>query len=111
MGVDTDLKTDLILLIADASNLKRNLLFCSQIIDLKIPVVLALTMNDLAAKKGIKIDIEGLQEDLGIPVVAVDARKNKGLTELKTALVNIIQTPRSKNQESFIDNKRLLFCD
>ena len=107
MGVDTDLKTDLILLIADASNLKRNLLFCSQIIDLKIPVVLALTMNDLAAKKGIKIDIEGLQEDLGIPVVAVDARKNKGLTELKTALVNIIQTPRSKNQESFIDNKKL----
>jgi len=107
MGVDDDLKTDLILLIADASNLKRNLLFCSQIIDLKIPVVLALTMNDLAAKKGIKIDIAGLQEDLGIPVVAIDARKNKGLFELKTALINIIQTTRSKNQESFIDNKKL----
>jgi ferrous iron transport protein B len=107
MGVDADLKTDLILLIADASNLKRNLLFCSQIIDLKIPVVLALTMNDLAAKKGIKIDLEGLQEDLGIPVVAVDARKNKGLSELKTALANIIQSTRSKNQESFIDNKKL----
>ncbi len=107
MGVDADLKTDLILLIADASNLKRNLLFCSQIIDLKIPVVLALTMNDLAAKKGIKIDLEGLQEDLGIPVLAVDARKNKGLSELKIALANIIQTTRSKNQESFIDNKSL----
>jgi ferrous iron transport protein B len=107
MGVDEDVKTDLILLIADASNLKRNLLFCSQIIDLKIPVVLALTMNDLAAKKGIKIDIAGLQEDLGIPVVAIDARKNKGLTELKTALTNIIQTTRSKNQASFIDNKKL----
>jgi len=107
MGVDEEVKTDLILLIADASNLKRNLLFCSQIIDLKIPVVLALTMNDLAAKKGIKIDLEGLQEDLGIPVVAVDARKNKGLSELKTALTNIIQTTRSKNQESFIDNKKL----
>jgi ferrous iron transport protein B len=105
MGVDEEVKTDLILLIADASNLKRNLLFCSQIIDLKIPVVLALTMNDLAAKKGIKIDIAGLQEDLGIPVVAIDARKNKGLTELKTALTNIIQTTRSKNQQSFIDNK------
>ena len=107
MGVDEDVKTDLILLIADASNLKRNLLFCSQIIDLKIPVVLALTMNDLAAKKGIKIDIAGLQEDLGIPVVAIDARKNKGLTELKLALTNIIQTTRSKNQASFIDNKKL----
>ena len=107
MGVDAEVKSDLILLIADASNLKRNLLFCSQIIDLKIPVVLALTMNDLAAKKGIKIDIAGLQEDLGIPVVAIDARKNKGLVELKSALANIIQTTRSKNQESFIDNKML----
>ncbi len=107
MGVDVDLKTDLILLIADASNLKRNLLFCSQIIDLKIPVVLALTMNDLAAKKGIKIDIAGLQEDLGIPVVAIDARKNKGLFELKNALTNIIQTVRPKNQKNFIDNKKL----
>ena len=51
MGADPDIKPDIILLVADASNLKRNLLFCSQIIDLKIPVVMALTMNDLAAKK------------------------------------------------------------
>ncbi len=107
MGVDLEMHTDVILLLADASNLKRNLLFCSQIIDLKKPVVLALTMNDLAAKKGIKIDIAGLQKDLGIPVVAVDARKSKGLNELKNALVGIIETPRSKNQESFIDNKNL----
>jgi ferrous iron transport protein B len=107
MGVDEDVKTDVILLIADASNLKRNLLFCSQIIDLKIPVVLALTMNDLAQKKGIKVDIAGLQSDLGIPVVAVDARKNKGLGELKKVLGQIIETPRSRNQESFIDNKNL----
>ena len=107
MGVDEQVKTDVILLVADASNLKRNLLFCSQIIDLKIPVVLALTMNDLAAKKGIKIDVAGLQEDLGIPVVAVDARKNKGLSTLKEAIEEIIKTPRSKTQESFIDNKNL----
>jgi ferrous iron transport protein B len=107
MGVDEQVKTDVILLVADASNLKRNLLFCSQIIDLKIPVVLALTMNDLAAKKGIKIDVAGLQEDLGIPVVAVDARKNKGLSVLKEVIKEIIETPRSKTQESFIDNKNL----
>ena len=107
MGVDETVKTDVILLVADASNLKRNLLFCSQIIDLKIPVVLALTMNDLAQKKGIKIDLAGLQTDLGIPIVAVDARKNKGLGELKKVLEQIIETPRSRNQESFIDNKNL----
>ena len=51
MNADPDIKADMVLLVADASNLKRNLLFCSQIIDLKIPVVVALTMNDLAAKK------------------------------------------------------------
>ncbi len=107
MGVDPDIQTDMILLVADASNLKRNLLFCSQIIDLKVPVVLALTMNDLATKKGIKIDIAGLQEDLGIPVVAVDARKNKGLGDLKRALTSIISTKRSRNQESFINNQQL----
>jgi ferrous iron transport protein B len=55
MGVDESIKPDMVVLVADASNLKRNLLFCSQIIDLKIPVVVALTMVDLASKKGIKI--------------------------------------------------------
>ena len=60
MHADEQIKPDLILLIADASNLKRNLLFCSQVIDLKYPVVIALTMMDLARKKGIEIDVAGL---------------------------------------------------
>jgi len=50
MGMDGDVKPDIVVLVADASNLKRNLLFCSQIIDLKVPVVVALTMKDIAAK-------------------------------------------------------------
>ena len=51
MHADEDIQPDVILLIADASNLKRNLLFCSQIIDLKCPMVVALTMMDIAKKK------------------------------------------------------------
>ncbi len=94
MGADADVQPDMVLLVADASNLKRNLLFCSQIIDLKLPVLLALTMNDLAAKKGIKIDIEGLEAALGIPVVAVNPRKNKGLAELKKAIAALSLTSR-----------------
>src|SRR5947207_7956438 len=62
---DPDVRPDIILLLVDASNLKRNLLFCSQIIDLKFPVVIALTMLDLAKKKGIEIDVEGLERELG----------------------------------------------
>jgi ferrous iron transport protein B len=53
MGEDVDIKPDMIVLVADASNLKRNLLFCSQIIDLKIPVVIAFTMADMASKNGL----------------------------------------------------------
>src|SRR6188508_3376197 len=48
---DDDIKPDMVLLVADASNLKRNLLFCSQIIDLKIPVVIALSMVDLEEQR------------------------------------------------------------
>jgi ferrous iron transport protein B len=46
-------------------------------------VVVALTMMDLAAKKGIEIDVDGLERELGIPVVAVNPRKNKGIVQLK----------------------------
>ena len=66
---DEDVKVDMVILLVDASNLRRNLLFCSQIIDLKIPVVVALTMMDLAGKKGIEIDVPGLERELGVPVV------------------------------------------
>jgi ferrous iron transport protein B len=86
LNQDKDVKPDLVVLLADASNLKRNLLFVSQIIDLKIPVVIALTMMDLAKKKGIEIDIEGLGRELGVPIVPVNPRKNKGIPQLKKAI-------------------------
>src|SRR5436305_1367790 len=69
---------DLIVVITDASNLKRNLLFCSQIMDLKTPVVIALTMMDIARQKGITIDTEELERQMGVPVIAINPRKNKG---------------------------------
>src|SRR5258708_21673300 len=52
----------------------------------KIPVVIALTMMDMAAKKGIKIDIAELERELGVPVVAVNPRKQKGIAQLKKAV-------------------------
>ena len=82
-------KPDLIIIVADAANLKRNLLFCSQIADLKKPVILALSMMDIARKKGIDIDIEGLEREIGLPVVVVNPRKNKGLGELKKRIAQI----------------------
>lgn len=83
---DPKIKADVIVLVADASNLKRNLLFCSQIIDLKRPVVIALTMMDIANKNNIKVDVAGLERELGVFIVPVNPRKNKGMAQLKTAI-------------------------
>lgn len=107
MGADEDIHPDVILLVADASNLKRNLLFCSQIIDLKYPVVIALTMMDIARKKGIEVDVPGLERELGVPVIAVNPRKNKGILQAKKLLA---QTAKQKYQAplvDFIPNKEL----
>jgi len=61
LNQDKEIKADVFVIVVDANNLKRNLLFCSQIIDLKKPVVVALTMTDLAKKKGIQIDQNELE--------------------------------------------------
>lgn len=100
---DKDVKADMIVLIADASNLKRNLLFCSQIIDLKKPVVVALTMMDIAKKNNIKVDIAGLERELGILVIPVNPRKNKGITELRKAIEKTAENINRIPERNFIN--------
>jgi ferrous iron transport protein B len=107
MNADGTAKSDVVVLVADASNLKRNLLFCSQIIDLKIPVVVALTMVDLAAKKGIRIDLEELERELGVPVVSVNPRKNKGIPQLKKVLAQTARQHYKAPARDFIGIKSL----
>jgi ferrous iron transport protein B len=107
MGLDEEVKPDLILIVLDASNLKRNLLFCSQVIDLKIPVVAALSMTDIAASKNIRIDINGLQQQLGIPIVNINPRKNKGLSQLKKVIALALKQKNIVNKDDFIDVKSL----
>lgn len=99
-------RPDLIVVIADAANLKRNLLFCSQIMDLKIPVVMALTMNDIARNKGINIDVAGLERLMGVPVVAINPRKNKGITQLKKTIASVAHT-NTVHTAAFIDTAAL----
>ncbi len=78
-----------VIIVADASNLKRNLLLFTQVADLNIPVVLALNMFDIVRRNGIEIDIEQLSEDLGVPVIPVNARGNEGVVELVAAIENV----------------------
>jgi ferrous iron transport protein B len=96
-------RPDLIVVIADASNLRRNLLFCSQIMDLRIPVVIALTMNDIARRKGLTIDTEGLERLMGVPVVAINPRKNKGIPDLKKTISDVWEHGPVMPREDFID--------
>lgn len=79
---------DVVVIVADASNLKRNLLLATQLIDLKYKTVLALNMMDEAESQGIAIDLRGLASTLGVPVLPMDSRHQKGFAELKAAIVN-----------------------
>jgi len=107
LNQDGGVKPDVVVVVADASNLKRNLLYCTQLIDLKLPVVMALTMTDLAGKKGIKIDIPELERELGVPVVAVNPRKQKGIPQLKKAIEQTAQGLYKPPVNTFIDVKSL----
>ncbi len=95
---------DLVVLVADATNLRRNLLLYSQVADLGLPVILALNMTDMAKKEGINIDLDKLSSRLGVQVVAISARSKIGLTELKQAIANATPIP---TQESGADMKIL----
>ncbi|MCC9136380.1 ferrous iron transport protein B [Pontibacter silvestris] len=77
---------DLVVVTADASNLKRNLLLFTQLADLQIPAVLALNMVDVAETHGIKIDVPALQRELGVPVIPMNARKGIGIAALKIVM-------------------------
>jgi len=103
LNLDEGIRPDMILLVADASNLRRNLLFCTQIIDLKIPVVIAFTMMDLAKSKGTQIDIPGLERELGVPIVAVNPRKNKGMQALKKTIEQTAANQQAIPPRDFID--------
>lgn len=74
---------DKIIVIADATNLNRSLLLLTQVVDLGLPVVLALNMMDMASMAGLSFDIKKLSARLGVEVIPVNARKGIGIAELK----------------------------
>ena len=84
---------DLVIIIADGTNLKRSLFLASQVIDLKIPCILALNMMDLVRAQGLVIRFADLERRLGIRVVPVNARNEEGIEELKQAMVNEVPVP------------------
>ena len=77
---------DVAVVVTDVENLKRNLLLFTQIKDLEIPTVLVINMSDQMKRKGIKIDLEKLEQKLDTKVVLVSTRINSGINQLKQTL-------------------------
>ena len=96
---------ELALVVLNASQLKRNLLLCSQLYDLKIPLIIVVNMSDVAQRKGISLDLQKLEELFpGSSVVSTNARIGLG----KDRLLEAISTFDFKNQEA---NNRLIISD
>jgi len=97
-----DEKPDAIINIADATNIERNLYLTLQMLEMNIPMVLALNMMDEVRNNGGTIDVKGLSERLGIPVLPISAAKNEGIDEL---ISKVIECAEKKKKP-----KKLDFC-
>ncbi|MEC8862586.1 MAG: ferrous iron transport protein B [Planctomycetota bacterium] len=84
-----ELPPDGVVCVLDASNLERNLYLLSQLLDLQIPVIVALNMVDLADRQGVEVDLQQLAGQLDVPVVATQANKHVGVDDLLTAVCQI----------------------
>ena len=96
-------KPDGIINIVDATNIERNLYLTLQLMEMRVPMVLALNMMDEVRGNGGTIDIRKMSEALGIPVIPISAAKNEGISELTHA---IVETARKKETPKVYD-----FCD
>lgn len=94
-------KPNAVIVVVDATNLKRNLYLVLQFIELGLPVIVALNMVDLASKRGIKTDHKYLSLVLGVPVIPTVANKGKGIKELIKEAIRIAQS-KEKNSEIVI---------
>ena len=97
-------KPDVILNMVDASNIERNLYLTTQMLELGIPVVIALNMMDVVRKRGDKIDVEKLKKELGCEIVEVSALRQEGITAL---MDKVVDSARSKKTQEVA----FRFCD
>jgi ferrous iron transport protein B len=87
-------RPDVVVSIVDATNLERHLYLTTQLMDLGVPVVLAVNLVDLASKHKLAIDFPQLERKLGIPVVPIQANRGIGLEALKSAVARVAETGR-----------------
>lgn len=88
-------KADVLINIVDASHLDRHLYLTLQLLEMGVPVILALNMADVARAQRIQIDVVALSRELGCPVVMLEAHKGSGLEQLKCSLDEAQRSPGS----------------
>ncbi len=88
-------EADLIVNIVDASNIERNLYLTSQLLEMRVPLLVVLNMMDIAKDRQIEIDVDGLSRQLGCPVIPMVLTKNRGVLELKDAINTVVNTPQT----------------
>ncbi len=96
-------KPDGIINIIDATNIERNLLLTMQLIELDVPMVIALNMMDEVEASGGAIDINGLEAALGVPVVPISASKEQGIEELVEHAINVAKYNEHPGRLDFCD--------
>lgn len=89
----------LVLNILDAANLERNLYLTAQLLDMNVPMVVAVNMMDIANARKLEIDIAALQKRLGCPVIAITASQNRGIDALRQACLTALADIKSPNVE------------
>ncbi|MGN1092692.1 MAG: ferrous iron transport protein B, partial [Monoglobaceae bacterium] len=102
-----DEKTKGIINIADAGNIERNLYLTMQLLELNIPMVLALNMMDEVRGNGGTIDINAMEDMLGIPVVPISAAKNEGVNELIAHAIHVAKYQERPGRMDFCDNDEM----
>lgn len=94
-------KPDAILDVVDSTNIERNLYLTTQLLELDSPVVIALNMIDVLKKKGDKIDVQKLSEELGVPIVETSALKEKGIKDAALKAVETAGNTKKENKVKF----------
>ncbi|PQO40165.1 ferrous iron transport protein B [Blastopirellula marina] len=94
-------KPQAVLVILDAGNLERNLYILSQVLELRLPTLVALNMVDVAADKGVTVDAPLLAQRLGVPVIETRANHGAGVQQLREALANIENVPPPESVSPF----------
>ena len=98
-----DDKPEAIINIVDATNIERNLYLTMQLLEMNIPMVVALNMMDEVTGNGGTIDVNGMESMLGVPVVPISAAKNEGVDELIKHAIHIAKYQERPGRQDFCD--------